>query len=392
MHVAPLIAIRTGREPIVRERYAGRLGRSGRYRCPPVADAPFAPPALESRRPVPRPALGYALVWAAVVLWSLNAVISKIILESAGLSSMRLAEVRAVGAALILVVAVALWRPASLRTNRRELVFLAVFGILGLAFVQLFYFVGIQRLDIGIALVINYLAPVFVALWARFFVHEPVRRRLWLAIALCLLGLSLVVELWGGSSSLDSVGVLACLVTALAYAAYVLMAERSLEGGRDAYSLLAWGFTFAALIWAVLQPWWSFPFELVDGSASLLGRFEDVEAPVWLLLAYIVVLGTVVPFIFHVSALHHVPATRVTIVAMLEPVLAAMVAWVWLGEELAAIQILGGLIVLVGVVLAQSARGEDRDESHTDFRKMQEDVAISRPAHESRERPVFRKR
>jgi drug/metabolite transporter (DMT)-like permease len=343
-----------------------------------LADAPFAPPALESKPPVPRPALGYALVWSAVVLWSLNAVIAKIILDSAGLSSMRLAQVRATGAALILVAAVAVWRADALRASRRELGFLAVFGILGLAFVQLFYFVGIQRLDIGIALVINYLAPVFVALWARFYEHDPVRRRLWLAIALCLLGLSLVVELWSGGSSLDGVGVLACLVTALAYAAYVLMAERSLQGGRDVYSLLAWGFSFAALFWAIAQPWWAFPVEVVDGSASLLGRFEDVELPVWLLLGYVVVLGTVVPFICLVSALHHVPATRVTIVAMLEPVLAAVVAWIWLGEELAAVQILGGLVVLVGVVLAQTARADARDESHEDPRKMQKDVSSSR--------------
>ena len=340
-----------------------------------MADAPFAPPALESKRPAPRPALGYALVWSAVVLWSLNAVIAKIVLDSAGLSSLRLAQVRATGAALLLMAAVALLRPSALRTNRRELGFLAVFGILGLAFVQLFYFVGIRRLDIGIALVIQYLAPVFVALWARFFVHEPVRRRLWLAIALSLLGLSLVVELWGGGSSLDGLGVLACLVTALAYAAYVLMAERSLEEGRDVYSLLAWGFSFAALFWAVVQPWWSFPVEIVDGSVSLLGRFEDVTAPVWLLLAYIVVLGTVVPFILLVSALHHVPATRVTIVAMLEPVLAAIVAWIWLGEELAAVQIVGGLIVLIGVVLAQTSRGEDRAEARAEPGKTAEPVA-----------------
>lgn len=324
-----------------------------------MADAPFAPPALESKRPARRPALGYALVWAAVVLWSLNAVISKIILESAELSSFRLAEVRATGAAVILVTAVALLRPATLRATRRELVFLAIFGILGLALVQLFYFVAIERLEIGIALVIQYLAPVFVALWARFFVHEPVRRRLWLAIALSLLGLSLVVELWGGGSSLDWAGVLASLVTAVAYAAYVLMAEGSLERGRDVYSLLAWGFAFAALFWAVVQPWWTFPVELVDGSASLLGRFDDVTLPVALLLAYVVVLGTVVPFVLFVSALHHVPATRMTIVAMLEPVLAAMVAWVWLGEELAAIQIVGGLIVLAGVLLAQTARPDE---------------------------------
>ncbi|HSK15012.1 MAG TPA: DMT family transporter [Gaiellaceae bacterium] len=324
-----------------------------------MADAPFAPPALETRPPVRKPLLGYALVWTAVVLWSLNAVVAKVVLESAGLSSLRLAEVRSTGSALVLLAAVAILRPATLRVGRRELGFLAVFGILGLAFVQLFYFVGIRRLEIGIALVIQYLAPVFVALWARFFVKEPVRRRLWLSLALSLLGLTLVVDLWGGSS-LDGVGVAACLVTALAYAAYVLMAERALEKGRDVFSLLAWGFAFAALFWAVFQPWWTFPLELVDGRASLLGRLEDTAAPVWLLLAYVVVLGTVVPFVLFVSALHHVPATRVTIVAMLEPVLAALIAWLWLGEEIGTLQIVGGLVVLAGVVLAQTSRPDER--------------------------------
>ena len=162
-----------------------------------------------------------------MTLWSLNAVVAKVVLDSAELSAFRLAEVRATGSALILVTFVLILNPASMRIGRRELFKLAVFGVLGLGVVQLFYFVGIRRLDIGIALVINYLAPVFVALWARFYVHEPVRRRLWFSIALSLFGLTLVVELWGGSS-LDWVGVAACMVTAVAYAAYVLMAEQSL--------------------------------------------------------------------------------------------------------------------------------------------------------------------
>jgi drug/metabolite transporter (DMT)-like permease len=365
MPAAPAIAIRTGRDPIrtdtLREPDAAADARRRPLSSATVADAPFAPSALESRRPLPRPALGYALIWTAVTLWSLNAVVAKVVLDSAGVSAYRLAEVRASGSALILVTVVLLVEPARMRIGRRELVKLAVFGVLGLGVVQLFYFIGIRRLDIGIALVINYLAPVFVALWARFYVHEPVRRRLWLAIALSLFGLTLVVELWGGSS-LDWVGVAACLVTAVAYAAYVLMAEQSLASGRDVYSLLAWGFVFAALFWAIFQPWWSFPLDEVDGSVSLLGRLDDVSLPVWLLLGYIVVLGTVVPFVLLVSALHHVPATRVTIVAMLEPVLAALAAWVWLGEELSAVQILGGFIVLAGVVLAQTARPDPRNE------------------------------
>ena len=225
-----------------------------------------------------------------------------------------------------------------LRTTRRELGFL-VFGILGLAFVQLFYFVGIRRLDIGIALVIQYLAPVFVALWARFYVHEPVRQRLWFAIALSLLGLSLVVELWGGGSSLDGLGVLACLITALAYAAYVLMAEARWNRGETSIRCSRGASRSPRSSGPSSSPGADLPEDRV--SVSLLGRLDDVTAPVWLLLAYIVVLGTVVPFIFLVSALHHVPA-RVTIVAMLEPVLAAIVAWVWLDEELAAVQIVGG--------------------------------------------------
>jgi drug/metabolite transporter (DMT)-like permease len=322
-----------------------------------VADAPLSSTALESRRRASRPLLGYALVWSAVVLWSLNATVAKVVLESGGLSALRLAEIRAAGSALVLLAAVALLRPANLRLARGDLGFFAVFGVLGLAFVQFFYFVGIQHLEIGIALVIQYLAPVLVALWARFFVREPVRRRLWVAIALSLAGLSLVVDLWGGVT-LDGVGVAACLAAAVAYALYIPMADRRLQRGRDAYSLLAWGFAFAALFWSVAQPWWTFPAGLVNDEASLLGRLDAVSAPVWLLLAYVVVLGTVVPFVLVVNALHHVPPTRVTVVAMLEPVLAGVVAFAWLGEELTGLQMAGGSLVLVGVFVAQTARPE----------------------------------
>ena len=140
-----------------------------------MVDSPVQPAPPEEPR-AERPLVGYVLVWSAVALWSLNATVSKVILESAGLSALRLSQVRATGAALLLFAAVALWRPASLRIRSwRELAFLAVFGIAGLAFVQLVYFVAIQRLEIGIALVIQYLTPVFVALWARFVEREPVR-------------------------------------------------------------------------------------------------------------------------------------------------------------------------------------------------------------------------
>jgi drug/metabolite transporter (DMT)-like permease len=208
--------------------------------------------------------------------------------------------------------------------------------------------------------VIQYIAPVLVALWARFFVHEPVRRRLWVALALALTGLTLVVEVWTGGS-LDGVGVAACLGAACAYALYILMAERGIHRGRDVYSLLAWGFAFAALFWAIVQPWWSFPADILRQDADLLGRLAGTTAPVWLLVAYIILFGTVVPFTLMVTALHYIPATRATVVAMAEPVLAGLVAYAWLEEELGALQILGGMLVLAGIVLAQTARPGTRN-------------------------------
>ena len=317
---------------------------------------PFEPAEVDERAARRRPALGYALVLVAVVLWSVNGTVAKVIVESGGLSTLRLAEVRAAGAGLVLLAAVVLVRPRSLRLGRREAAYLVAFGVAGLAFVHFFYFAAIVRLDIGVALVIQYLAPVLVALWARFFVHEPVRRRLWLALLVSFAGLCIVVEIWSGLA-LDSVGVAFSLACAFSYALYLVMADHSLRGGRDVYSLLAWGFVFATLFWTVTQPWWSFPGELMLGDASLLGRLADVDGPVWALVAYVVLFGTVVPFILMVSALHHITPTRAAIVAMAEPVLASIVAFAWLGEELGRAQVAGGLLVLAGVGLAQTARG-----------------------------------
>ena len=76
----------------------------------------------------------------------------------------------------------------------------------------------------------------------------------------------------------------------------------------------------------------------------------------WLLCLWMIVPGTILPFALSLAALGHLPATRVSIVAMVEVVLAAFVAWVWLGETLSTAQLLGGGVVLVGVVLAQTAR------------------------------------
>jgi drug/metabolite transporter (DMT)-like permease len=301
-----------------------------------------------------RPLFGYSLVLVAAVLFGVNGSVAKVALSS-GLSSLRLTEARCAGAfaGLMLVALLTAPRTVPIR-GRRELLRLTVFGVVSVALVQLFYFLAIKRLEIGIALLIQYLGPLLVAIWARTVGRENVRRRVWVALAFSLSGLALMVELWKGLA-LDGLGVTYALIAAVVFAGYLLMAEREVVH-RDSVSLMAWGFFFATVFWTIVQPWWSFPTGRVGETVSLQGHLASWHAPVWALVLWVVVLGSIVPFALVVAALRHLSATRVGITAMLEPVVATVVAWAWLGESLDPVQLAGAGIVLAGVALAQTAR------------------------------------
>lgn len=317
-----------------------------------------------SSRPLERgnPLFGYAIVVAASALGGINASVGKVVMVSGGLPPNRLAEFRATASALILVAGIALLSRGPFTPRRRDMPFIAVFGIFGLALGQYTYFLSIERLDVGVALLVVNLAIVLVAVWGRVSGHEHVGPRLWLAIFLALAGLALMVELTKGLV-LDSAGVAAALACALTYAAYVVMADRSAREERPAWFLVGWGFAFAALFWAVVQPWWAFPFEILSVDVSLLGRLEEREGPVWALLAYVVPFGTVGTFVMYAAALRYIPPTHVVVVAILEPVFGTLVAFAWLGETLSAPQLAGGGLVIAAVLLGQSARGvAERDE------------------------------
>lgn len=300
-----------------------------------------------------RPLLGVVLASSAALLFAVNGTVSKLALES-GLSSLRLVEVRSAGAAVCLVALCLVLRPRALRVGRREIGFLVVAGIVGIGLVQWFYFVAIARLPVGIALLLEYLAPVLVVLWVRFVRGEQVRSRVWAALALCVVGLAVVAQVWRGLT-LDGLGVLAGLAAAVSLAAYYLTGERGLAD-RDALSLAAWTFTSAALFWSLLQPWWTYPWARLGALVDLPGPLDGNTVPVWLLVSYVVVGGTVLPYVFILGALLQLGSARTGLLGMAEPVLAGLVAWVVLSEALSAVQLLGGAVVLVGIVLAETAR------------------------------------
>jgi len=286
------------------------------------------------------PARGYLLVALGAAMFALGGNLARYLLDDE-VSALRLSQLRSAGSLVLLVAVLAPWRPQLLRVRRADVPSLAFLGICGLALVHATYYTAIDRLEIGVALVIQYMAPLVLLVWLRFH-GRRVAASLWGAVALSIAGCFLVVRAYN-PGALDGLGVLAAFGATLTFAVYMVGSERA--GARyEAVTTLTWAFLFASLFWAVVQPWWGFPFGLIDGPRNLA------------LAAGVVVVGTLLPFICVVAALRHLPAPRVAVAATLEPVLAALFAWFLHDERLALVQILGGVLVLGAVLWVQARR------------------------------------
>jgi drug/metabolite transporter (DMT)-like permease len=294
------------------------------------------------------------MVATAAILWGVNGSLTRAVLDS-GLDETRLSAVRITGTALVLLVVVALTARQHLRLDTREIVAFASFGVLGLVAVQWLYTFAVARMDVALVLVIEYLAPLLVAAWAVVVMREHVPRAVWWLTVAALAGLALALGVGGDSlDTVSGIGGLAALGGAVTYAYYALHAERLMRG-RPAVAVVALGMGCGAVFWAIAAPWWSFPAQTLDNEVALGSRL-DATIPAWLALTLIVVMGTVVPFSLMLAGMRRVRATGATVTAMLEPVVAGAVAWLWLDQRLTVLQIVGGAIVIGAVLGAQLVR------------------------------------
>jgi drug/metabolite transporter (DMT)-like permease len=204
-----------------------------------------------SHRPNAR--LGYALVIIAAICFATNATVSKSLLLS-GIEATRLAQLRVTAAFIIIGVILALTRPSAFKVKRAEWPALIAFGLIGVTFTQLLYFMAISRLPISIALLLEFTAPIIVALFWKFGLHRHVGRGVWLGLVLALVGLALVAQVWSGFS-LNPFGVLCGLGAATALAVYYISGDKAVSApfNRDSVSVTMWGFAIATAFWAIVQ-------------------------------------------------------------------------------------------------------------------------------------------
>ncbi len=286
-------------------------------------------------------------------LFAFNGVVAKVVLAE-GLSPWRLTQVRSGGAFLILITFFLLFKRHELRATRQEVPWLIAFGVVAVVLVQALYFVAIGRIYLGTALLIEFTAPIWILLFMRFVLKKQVDRLLWLALALSFSGLIVVTQVWRGLT-LDGIGLLAAFLDSIALAGYFLIAEK-LGKTKTGAVMTVWGFGIGTLIMAFMMPLWSFPTEYFTISMQLPEFLDQYSLPGWMLIGWVVVFGTLLPYLLVIAGLRILSASTASIIGILEPVLASLFAWWFLSEVLNNVQLAGAIVVVIGIYFANRAR------------------------------------
>jgi drug/metabolite transporter (DMT)-like permease len=284
---------------------------------------------------------GVIMVVGATICWGTMAAMAKFLFREQGVDPLLLVVVRAYLATITLFLALGTIAPSHLRIDARMFRTALVVGVGGLLTNNFLYFEAIHLTGVAAALLLQYQAPVLVALYALLFQGQRLTRRLVLSLVLTLTGCALVVRVYDPMAiQLNLVGVLAGVGTAFAFAFYILTSRAALKFMRP-WTLVAYGYLAASLVWVLIVP----PWRIVS---------LDLPGEIWGAFLLIATVGTVIPFGLFINGLKHLPPTQASILAMLEPVIATVAAYLMLGETLLPMQILGGALVLAGVTMVET--------------------------------------
>ncbi len=296
---------------------------------------------------------GELYLFLGALTFSVNGIFSTVVLEH--MSAFRLAQIRAMSAFALMLIFTLIFRRDFLKVSKREIPTAIAYGVVGFALVNVGYFLGIERgLPLGLVLVLEFTAPIWIALWIKYVRKGHVANDMWFAIALSLVGLVLVTKIWDGFK-FDLLGLIGALGSAFALTAYFLIGK-SFGANRHPISSTIVGLAVASAFWLLVLPIWNFPTEVLTIEMDIHGYLAGHTFPGWLLLIWVVVMGTVVPYLFVISGLRLLSASKSSVLGMLEPVLAGALAWIWLGQGWDSIQLVGAAVVLTGIYLADRSK------------------------------------
>jgi drug/metabolite transporter, DME family len=309
---------------------------------------------------------GYLFIAAATFFWGLSAAMGRAVFTGkllGGTQALRpvdpviLAQTRTTLSFLILAPILLLKKQSSLSVRGRYLAQFFLLGILGVAASNFFYFYAIEKTTVALAIVLQYVAPVWVLVYmlARR-LQQPTLRRI-SGVVLAVIGCGLAV---GGIAAqrgfpwltisgprYNTLGVIAAEMAAVSFAFYNVYGQHLLQIF-DRWTVLLYALLGAALFWLAVNPPWKIVAQRYSGGQ-------------WLFMAVFSVTSMLIPFSLYFSGLQHLDPTRAVVTACLEPVWAILLTAVTLGEWVSPMQVLGIVVVLSATILIQ--RPEHRDRS-----------------------------
>ena len=288
---------------------------------------------------------GYLCVAAAAVMWASSGTAGKA-LFTGGMTPFELVQIRVTVSTVLLAIVFGIWFRPLFRIRPRDLWYFFLLGSVVMALVQVTYFYAISKIQVAAAIFLQYLAPVMVAFFSICFWKECLTPTKIGALLLSLGGCYLVV---GGYSlqllKMNQLGILAGLSSALCFAVYTLVGERGMHR-YSPWTILFYSFLFATITWHTFYP----PFQYLRA---------DFTAAQWGWIFYVSIVGTVLPFGLFFVGVNYVRSTRASITATLEPISAGLFAYLFLGESLQPLQIAGGAMVVVAIVVLQMKKEQD---------------------------------
>jgi len=296
------------------------------------------------------PLRGYFYIAAATLLWGLSATLGRGAFtgrffppgESIGsIDPTILSQSRTTFSFLVLFPILWLRRGGTaLRLPKRDAWRVAMLGVLGVASSNYLYYLAIEKTNVATAIVLQYTAPVMVLVYMVARGKQRATLKRVSAVGLAVIGSAFAIG-FGGSNglSLNPVGVAAALLAAVAFS-YYNVAGHELLGHYDHWLVLLYTTLSAAVFWLFVNP----PWRVVAAHYS---------ASEWGFLLLFAMTSALLPFAFYFAGLQYLEPTRAIVVSCLEPVFSIMIAALVLSETVRALQALGIVVVLAGIVLVQ---------------------------------------
>ena len=279
----------------------------------------------------------YILIGAT--LWGISSVVAKS-LFMIGVLPAELVQIRLTIAAFTLFLILLFFDRRKMIISLNDLPYLIILGFVGVAGTQFTYYYTISKIHIGPAILIQYLFPIWVTIYAFLFQKEPFHKLKVASLFLATLSCYLVV---GGYQinllRLNRIGIASGIVSSFFNAFYTLYGEKGLKK-YDPWTVILYGFGFGAVFYWILIS----PMKVIAKGYSF---------KIWVAFLYIAIFSTLIPFGLYFKGIKRMRATRASITATWEPVVAGLTAYFVLDELLHPSQVIGGIGVIAAVILLQ---------------------------------------